>query len=200
MKKMMVLPGFDGFYESTNAAIIDSAIESMAECLAEEEGIELDNAVDRIYDNTDFTALHTQFARDYVDSVNDEIQSAAGVMDMLEFESLQSPREYNFTTDRIFVNIDEKYIERIAQECSRAVFSDTLKSLFTSYDGFISSYSPDILDYLDDNDAINWRDMDHNTLSALFEAWAADRLDLDNNSIIEDYDCNGEIINMLSYN
>ena len=36
-----------------------------------------------------------------------------------EFDSLKSPREYNFATDRIFIKISENEIARIFEACDK---------------------------------------------------------------------------------
>lgn len=59
-----------------------------------------------------------------------------------EYESMSSPREYNFTTDKLnlLLKIDIDWLkgELIGNAELRAAFDDYLHAKYTSYDGFIS--------------------------------------------------------------
>lgn len=87
----------------------------------------------------------------------------------LKFESMDSPREYNFTTDRIFCHIPLKTV-RALFKASAAEYHVSLRAAirerFTSRDGFISGY-PNGLD--------SWlskplREWDHNEIGTLLVA------------------------------
>ena len=85
-----------------------------------------------------------------------------------KFADMTSPREYNFTTDRLFATCSAAFIKRLWKR-SKADEHKTLAALirerFTSYDGFMSHYS---------NDLEQWpktlADWDHNELETLLEA------------------------------
>lgn len=68
----------------------------------------------------------------------------------IEFQNIRSPREYNFETDTINVEIKikpiiiKKYMKRNESE-----WKDYIERNYTSYDGFISSHS-------NDADAFEW--------------------------------------------
>ena len=85
----------------------------------------------------------------------------------MEFEELISPKEYNFTTDRVFVRIPIDTIEKIATEMDDKPLRETIRKNHSSRSGFISFYA-------DDLDDPEWqkpvRDWDHNQLMTLLEA------------------------------
>lgn len=74
-----------------------------------------------------------------------------------KLEKLVSPREYNFATDSIHVQMtvtnESKRHMRAYIDAHLTAFTKYLKDRYTSYDGFHSSYSNDVNDWLDDFDA-----------------------------------------------
>ena len=72
----------------------------------------------------------------------------------IEFESLYSPREYNFTNDSIHIVVEcdvetlEGYITDLIENKFRQEFKAELKADFTSRDGFSSYYSNSIEGWL----------------------------------------------------
>ncbi|MDE3023040.1 MAG: hypothetical protein KGI54_14525 [Pseudomonadota bacterium] len=87
----------------------------------------------------------------------------------LTFESMDSPREYNFTTDRIYASVPvfvlRKLFKRSREEKHRTLAA-VIKKRFTSYDGFYSFYSNDLGDWLN-RPLAEW---DHNELGTLLIA------------------------------
>ncbi len=85
------------------------------------------------------------------------------------FESMDSPREYNFATDRVYGEMPLAILYLLFRK-SRAEGHETLAAViaerFTSYDGFISGYSRDIGDWLEKP----LRDYDHNEAGTLLIA------------------------------
>jgi hypothetical protein len=86
----------------------------------------------------------------------------------MEMESLSSPREYNFTTDRLFVLIPEQECRRLHSELfDSEEFADVVDGWFSSRDGFASFYSNDL-------ESEEWRkpveEWDHNQIGALLAA------------------------------
>jgi hypothetical protein len=62
----------------------------------------------------------------------------------LEFEQLESPKQYNYSTDRIFVSIPLRQINKIRKEVEKnKKWPQYIKENFTSYDGFSSNYEND---------------------------------------------------------
>jgi len=94
----------------------------------------------------------------------------------LQFESMDSPREYNFTTDRVYAKISLATCRRLFKK-SKQENHETLKARirasYTSCDGFSSHYSNQLCDWLE-KPLIDW---DHNELCTLIEAacnWTRD--------------------------
>lgn len=78
---------------------------------------------------------------------------ALRLVSSIKFQEVRSPREYNFTNDSINVEIsitkaNTKNILTYLQDYIEE-FSIYLKDKYTSYDGFCSSYSPDVSGWLD---------------------------------------------------
>lgn len=180
-----VIP-FSGFYYSLHDAEFDRALEQMVSdetgCHPVHPDIEL-----RLSDRVDWRMAHAsyakQFALDWCDHFG--IKGA-------EFEELLSPREYNFTTDRIFVRIPESEIARIHAETAPTMLREVAREEFTSRDGFFSFYS---------NDPESWGDIaewDHNQRYALLIAYARQREpEFEEFSLCEDYSGNGMIDNWI---
>lgn len=87
----------------------------------------------------------------------------------LQFESMDSPREYNFTTDRIFCHIPLKTV-RALFKASKAENHMSLRAAirerFTSCDGFISGYPNGLDSWL----AKPLQEWDHNEIGTLLVA------------------------------
>lgn len=77
-------------------------------------------------------------------------------------DEIDSPREYNFATDRIFAWISEEDARRLYRLADDACLREVVKRLFSSRDGFISYYDQDLSEWPDDPE-----DWDHNQLYAL---------------------------------
>lgn len=89
----------------------------------------------------------------------------------LQFESMDSPREYNFTTDRIFCHIPLKTV-RALFKISKAENHERLKAAIyerhTSRSGFISFYGNDLESWLKKP----LQEWDHNEIATLLNALA----------------------------
>ena len=72
----------------------------------------------------------------------------------LEFDSLYSPREYNFTNDSINITVEcdeaelEETITDLIEQKFRINFNESLRADFTPRDGFAPYYSRDSEDWL----------------------------------------------------
>lgn len=87
----------------------------------------------------------------------------------LTYETMTSPREYNFETDRLFADIPLAVMYLLFRR-SRAEGHKTLAAMiadrFTSYDGFRSHYANELASWLEKPLA----DWDHNELATLLGA------------------------------
>jgi hypothetical protein len=149
------LPFFPGFYNSVLETIIDAELESLAEME--------DTTVGAALDEYSMSLAMNSMTRCWVESF------ASWAKLDVTFESVQSPKEYNFTTDRAFAFIPEAEAKRLHLAVfGLPVFDEVLRRRFTSYDGFASFYP-------NHKDAPEWREpvakWDHNHLLALVEAW-----------------------------
>ncbi len=154
---MLTTIPFSGFYNSIHDAALDSGLESLFQDSA---GDINDALIERAWRIADFTDAHEKYARKYAEMF------AQSVKVSLEFESMESPREYNFTTDVIFCTITEEEARRVLGTVPRSALDKVAAENFTSRDGFYSFYS---------NDVDSWGDVstwDHNQIGALMEALA----------------------------
>lgn len=184
-KKYLTTIPFMGFYESIHNAQIDSALELI-----------FDDDQDLISDYSDlidFKKIFVLYAQEYLSAFNQEFN-----LD-LKFESLQSPKYYNFSTDRIFAYISESELKKIFKVKKSDLFKEYLKNNFTSYSGFISSYSNDPDQWPD-----NFQDYDHNQIGALLyvycellSAGSTYKMEYIDHYLIENYNMYESITNEL---
>lgn len=175
---------FPGFYESRLSFITDCELERYCENRAEDmtsaewypetyQPEELRLTADEIgafaWEFVDYRKIEDRISRDWVDFYVRHVSDAVGFKITATFETLDSPREYNFTTDRVFF--------KVALSTVRALFAlskreghKALRALveerFTSRDGFASFYPSDLDEWLE-KPVAEW---DHNELGTLFTA------------------------------
>lgn len=186
-ERLIIQLPFSGFYESLWSGEIDHIAEQEADYFADErqkeDGIpkELRLSADEVssilFDVTDYSAAYLDVAKQYVSEFNDIASDDTGVKLSLEWESMSSPREYNFTTDRLFAHIPLEAVEALfalsASEDHKRLRACIVER-FTSRSGFSSFYSNDLGDWLEKPVAY-W---DHNELGTLLMCLVA-REDLD---------------------
>lgn len=174
MKKLEIgLPFFSGFYESIHSSNFDREEEWIIE---EYEG--------KTWDDFDFAHDYLGYCKSYVKQVN----SILGLN--LEFVELTSPREYNFSTDRIFCTITKKDLKKISTALDTETMKDLVKRRFTSRDGFHSFYSSDINEWKEKK----LEDWDYNELGTLLEAY----VEISGNDDL-DYQCAEEAMDNDQY-
>lgn len=131
---------FSGFYETHHDMKCDDAVEGFF--TYNHETNEEQELPEVFWDaDINWSAIRNEYCEEYVKAFASEYDLT------LSFLEMTSPREYNFTTDRIFVNIPREQINAIkdkvfADDAGRKYVSDR----FTSYDGFSSFYSNDLTD------------------------------------------------------
>lgn len=161
---MLTTVPFSGFYYSLHDSELDSALEQMFS--DRDSGTRVNRGLhERAYFSIDWQMVHAKYAAAYVDAFADEFGIA------LKFESLQSPREYNFTTDRIFAEVSEDEVRRLLLDVDLGDFTAAAKAEFTSRSGFHSFYDPDWRTW---GDVLEW---DHNQVGALLIAVAGPDFD-----------------------
>lgn len=171
---------FSGFYESIWSGALDREDEQLIDHIAEEPD-RYDPALvivqergeigDLLWRVSDYASMRDAVARAYTDSFVDWLGDTLNrTIDGYCYEELNSPRYYNFETDKIFATLPLAVFEEIFERLKRdhpGVFEETVRALFTSYDGFISFYDndPDVLA------AKPLADWDHNELYVLILGW-----------------------------
>lgn len=155
----VVLP-FSGFYESLHDSEVGETINRMFSDRATGCNVYA-GLVSRCNDACDFREVFTAYAGDYAKSFADEF-----AIPSLVFERLDSPREYNFETDRIFCKVSLDDMRAILAKVPREELDRVAADMFTSRDGFSSFYSPDVSTW---GDLAGW---DCNQCAALVKAWA----------------------------
>lgn len=176
MPVLLKLP-FAGFYESLWSSEVDHIAQSFAEYREVEERnerapelrLDASEFSDILFRVTNYSAAYEHLARAYVESFDIAASRELGFKLNLKFESMTSPRFYNFETDRVFAYTSWRAI-RAMLKASKAEKHETLarviKERFTSYDGFLSHYSNDLARWLEKP----LRDWDHNELETLLLA------------------------------
>ncbi len=157
------LPVFNGFYSTLLGykLEVDSELEYINE-QREEKGLSAVN-----YDDlkVNYKDAHKELAKNTFNVISDELERL-GFVNKSKFESLQSPREYNFTNDSIncefsFSKTNVENIEKYINE-NKEAWETYLKEKFTSYSGFMSFYE----NYSTGNDWSNIPEcLSHNTKS-----------------------------------
>lgn len=87
----------------------------------------------------------------------------------LVFEEMTSPREYNFTTDRLFAHIPLKVLRDLFKRSAadrHKTLAKAIEDRHSSYSGFVSFYSNDLREWLKKP----LRDWDENELGTLLYA------------------------------
>ena len=122
---------FGGFYYSTHSDRIENDIE-----MFEYDG-----------ESIDYKQTHLSYAESYLDRINNELDLN------LKFKGIDSPREYNFTTDKIICEISEKEFTKLKElYLTDDDFVDYANENSKSYDGFYSFYSG--IDKIQEEDSI----------------------------------------------
>lgn len=182
---MLAIIPFGGFYDSLHSSNVDNELECL---LGDDNGIQNDGLADYVWRHANFRDVYHKYAKAYAAAFCEEFKIPA------QFESMQSPREYNFTTDRIFVTIDPAGLERIRASIPDETMRAVAAEWFTSRSGFMSSYSPNPDD---------WGDLDHNTAGCIVAAYVLHMRDGEEFdswaecALVEDFSGNGWLGNWL---
>lgn len=127
---------FEGFYESFSDQIIEDEIEAEVN----------DNGMD--YNDVEFNhykGAHKQFSKDYVKGFENILLNEFDINVDLVFKELASPREYNFETDKIIVEISDKQLENLYSKVMGdpellEQARETASKVYDSSSGFLSFY------------------------------------------------------------
>lgn len=154
---------FQGFYESDFSHEIDREAEQWAEYELGRDGgeniyppeLQVPNdwpgLQEILFNRCSYGDAHREVAREYVDWFACSAGDAIGLPLALIFEEMTSPREYNFTTDRVFASIPLATVKAMFARHKAddfATLGAAIAKRHTSYDGFCSFYP---------NDLASWR-------------------------------------------
>jgi hypothetical protein len=128
MTDLIVNIPFPGFYGSLLSGELDSVEEREADNMAEKEEsaeyypedyqpaelrIDASSYASMIFDCMNYSAARNALARDYAETFDSVASEEIGFPLGLRFESMTSPREYNFTTDQLFCYVPEQTVVRL---------------------------------------------------------------------------------------
>jgi hypothetical protein len=185
MPKIIQIP-FAGFYESIFTQSLDILEERKSEYYEEqqkEDGIPEHQWLDGHElcevrsDALSYRKAHDYIARQYAESFNLFLatepmlrdEGGAPIDPGLTFESMISPRFYNFETDRIFCHIPDSTVAlmfALSAEDKHATLAAEISERCTSRSGFCSFYDNTLESWLD-KPLDEW---DHNELKILLSA------------------------------
>lgn len=151
---------FSGFYHSLHDMALDDALDMAVSDSSGEPNADLH---ERAFDAIDWGHAHSEYAKAYAENFLSEFGIRGA------FESMHSPREYNFTTDRIFITLADDELQRVYDATPAETLASCAREMFTSRDGFASFYSPDVDDW---GDLDEW---DHNQIFCLINAYVLDK-------------------------
>ena len=177
MNKLESTIPFDGFYESFISADIEYQMGQQIEWDCDiydlnesEEEILYNN-----YLSVNTSYFYNQIAEDYtnlyIDALNERLK---GFSLKANYKCFQSPREYNFKTDRIFIEIEENhavdFIKYLVKNYKKEL-EKKIQDMFTSRSGFISFYKNSIDLWTKD-----FKEWDCNMIGTCFELFDFDEL------------------------
>lgn len=178
---------FTGFYHSLHSAAFGNAEEQdfdhLAECLNQDVPEWL---CDLQRDTADYTNAHFEYAKAYATAF------CAEYLDGGRFSGFTSPREYNFETDRVFVEVPLSTVIELHLKTPQDILNRLAAERHTSRDGFASSYSPEVDTW---GPVDTW---DHNQLMTLLIAYLENERGEEwdmwaEHELTEDFGCNGEL-------
>ena len=147
MNVQTFLPVFNGFYNTLFEDLIDNAVDNAIEYYNEQKGTELN------YDdfNFDFITLQNEISKDAVSKIEEKLNEI-GINCSIKYETLVSPKYYNFSNDSINIEINFKKFSQVIEilEQNYDSFAQYIKDNYTSCSGFISSHSSYGSDWMED--------------------------------------------------
>lgn len=156
---------FAGFYNTWHDQEFDDTLERMFSDRASGCHVN-DKLMMRAWQACNWHAAQVEYAKAYADSFAERFK-----LGPIKFDEMSSPREYNFTTDRIFIYVGADAVKRLMKQVDKKTLDEVARERFTSRSGFISFYRPDFREW---GDVTGW---DHNQVGTLIEAWARQSCD-----------------------
>ena len=179
MKKLETTIPFDGFYNSFISADIENEIDSLTQYYS--ESYELNDNEEQLLSDSFLSVNNNNFyneiCKDYVSFFIDKLNERLKDFTLkATYKCFISPREYNFETDRVFIEIQENhcidFIKYIIKNYKKEL-DNKIKERFTSRSGFISSYKNSL-----DLWPKNYSEWDHNQIGTCFELFDLEKEDI----------------------
>ena len=127
---------FSGFYNSVHDSIIDSALEYQSKCYADSD--KANNIILDLLNINHYNKIREELSKVFVEGINELFWYEYDIKLDLEFDSLKSPKFYNYSTDEIYCYIDnDKINELVTLLDNENDFVEVLKDKYKSRDGFI---------------------------------------------------------------
>ena len=177
MKKLESTIPFDGFYESFISDDIDHQIGQQIEWdsdmydLNEDEQQVLEDSYLSVNRVSFYNEIAEHYTDLYIDALNERLK---GFTLNAKFNLLTSPREYNFETDRIFIDIERDhaigFIKYTIKNYKKEL-ENKIKERFTSRSGFWSHYKNGLDLWTQD-----YSEWDCNMIGTCFELFDFDEL------------------------
>ena len=150
MNKLESTIPFDGFYNSFISADIENEIELDTEYYSELYDLNKtqEEFLCNSFLNINSYKFYNQIAKDYTNFyINELNERLEGFTLKATYKCFESPREYNFDTDRIFIEIEENhcidFIKYIIKNYKKEL-ENKIEDRFRSRSGFISFYKNSI--------------------------------------------------------
>jgi hypothetical protein len=179
MNKLESTIPFNGFYESFISDDIDHQIGQQIEWdsdiydLNEDEQQVLWDSYLSVNKGYFYNQIAEDYTNFYIDALNERLK---GFTLNAKFSLLTSPKEYNFETDRIFIEIEENhavdFIKYIVKNYKKEL-ENTIEDRFRSRSGFISFYKNSI-----DLWAKDFKEWDCNMIGTCFELFDLEEEDI----------------------
>ena len=177
MNKLESTIPFDGFYNSYISSDIEHQIGQQVEwdtdiydLNEDEQQILWDNYLS-VNRSSFYNEIAEHYTDLYIDALNERLE---GFTLKAKFNLLTSPREYNFETDRIFIDIEKnhaiEFIKYIIKNYKKEL-ENKIKERFTSRSGFWSHYKNGLDLWTKD-----YSEWDHNQIGTCFELFDFDEL------------------------
>ena len=179
MNKLESTIPFQGFYNSFIDADIENEIDSLTQYYSEsyelndnEEQL-LSNSFLSVNNNNFYNEICKDYTSFYIDKLNERIKDFTL---KATYKCFISPKEYNFETDRIFIEIEEnhciEFIKYIIKNYKKEL-EEKIKQRFTSRDGFWSHYKNGLDLWTQD-----YSEWDHNQIGTCFELFDLEEEDI----------------------
>jgi len=177
MNKLESTIPFDGFYNSYISSDIEHQIGQQIEWDSDiydlnedEQQILWDNYLS-VNRSSFYNEIAEHYTDLYIDALNERLE---GFTLKAKFNLLTCPREYNFETDRIFIDIERDhaidFIKYIIKNHKKEL-ENKIKERFTSRSGFWSHYKNGLDLWTKD-----YSEWDHNQIGTCFELFDFDEL------------------------